>query len=165
LHNFISNIISHLFANLPIAAATLSLVLARANAWFVDSYPTQGAIILLVFSVVRDLAKGPVLNTVQGIKKFKKLLWASKKGCSDNKNNNFCKTTNSYVRFEVFTAVTMKKASSGMPRRIALVRTDVSEEIRASIIRVTRINELGTTLAVTSNRPTLRRNTKSVVGC
>jgi hypothetical protein len=37
-----------------------------------------------------------------------------------------------------------------MLRRVALVRTDVSEEFRGSIIRVTRICELGTTLAVTS---------------
>jgi hypothetical protein len=49
--------------------------------------------------------------------------------------------------------------SSGMLRRVALVRTDVSEELSASIIRVTRIGELGT-LAVTINRRTLRRNTK-----
>jgi hypothetical protein len=35
---------------------------------------------------------------------------------------------------------------------VALVRTDVSEEPSASFIRVTRIGELGTTLAVTSNR-------------
>jgi hypothetical protein len=42
---------------------------------------------------------------------------------------------------------------------MAHVRTDVSEELSASIIRVTRIGELGTTLAVTSNRSTLRRNT------
>jgi hypothetical protein len=34
---------------------------------------------------------------------------------------------------------------------VALVRTDVSEELRASFIRMTRIGELGTTLAVTSN--------------
>jgi hypothetical protein len=39
-------------------------------------------------------------------------------------------------------------------------RTDVSEELSASIIRVTRFDELGTTLTVTSNRRTLRRNTK-----
>jgi demethoxyubiquinone hydroxylase (CLK1/Coq7/Cat5 family) len=38
--------------------------------------------------------------------------------------------------------------SSGMLRRVALVRTDVSEELSASIIRVTRIGELGATLAV-----------------
>jgi hypothetical protein len=38
-----------------------------------------------------------------------------------------------------------------MLRRVALVRTDVSEERSASIIRVTKIDELGT-LAVTSNR-------------
>jgi hypothetical protein len=44
--------------------------------------------------------------------------------------------------------------SSGMLRRVALVRTDVSEELRASFISVTRIGELGTTLDVTSNRST-----------
>jgi hypothetical protein len=33
----------------------------------------------------------------------------------------------------------------------------VSEEVSASFIRVTRIGELGTTLAVTRNRRTLRR--------
>jgi hypothetical protein len=37
-----------------------------------------------------------------------------------------------------------------MLRRVALVRTDVSEESRASFIRVTRIGKLGTTLAATS---------------
>jgi hypothetical protein len=41
-----------------------------------------------------------------------------------------------------------------MLRRVALVRADVSEEFSASI-RVIRIGELGTTLAVTSNRPIL----------
>jgi hypothetical protein len=45
--------------------------------------------------------------------------------------------------------------SSGMLRRVALVRTDVSEELSASFIRVTRIGELGTTPAVTSNRHAL----------
>jgi hypothetical protein len=47
--------------------------------------------------------------------------------------------------------------SSGMLRRVALVRTDVSEEPGASFITVTRIDELETTLAVTSNGRTLRR--------
>jgi hypothetical protein len=47
--------------------------------------------------------------------------------------------------------------SSGILRRVALVRTEYSEELSASFIRVTRIGELGTTLAVTSNRRTLRR--------
>jgi hypothetical protein len=35
-------------------------------------------------------------------------------------------------------------APSGMLRRVALVRADVSEELSASIIRVTRIGEVGT---------------------
>jgi hypothetical protein len=35
--------------------------------------------------------------------------------------------------------------SSGMLRRLALVRTDVSKELSAFIIRVTRIVELGIT--------------------
>jgi hypothetical protein len=47
-----------------------------------------------------------------------------------------------------------------MLRRVALVKTDVSEELSASFIRVTRIGELQTTLAVTSNQHMLRRNTK-----
>jgi hypothetical protein len=38
--------------------------------------------------------------------------------------------------------------SSGMLRHVALVRTDVSEELSASFIRVTRIGGLGTTLPV-----------------
>jgi hypothetical protein len=45
-----------------------------------------------------------------------------------------------------------------MNPHVALVRTDVSEELSASFIRVTKIGELGT-LAVTSNRRTLRKNT------
>jgi hypothetical protein len=60
--------------------------------------------------------------------------------------------------------------SSGLLRRVALVRTDVSEELSTSSIRVTRIGELGTTQAATSNRRTLRRNIKwyffaAYVGC
>jgi hypothetical protein len=44
-----------------------------------------------------------------------------------------------------------------MLRSVALVITDVLEELSASFIRVTRIGELGTTLAVTSNRRSVRR--------
>jgi hypothetical protein len=40
-----------------------------------------------------------------------------------------------------------------MLRRVALIRTDVSEEPGASFIRVTRIGELGTTQAATSVVP------------
>jgi hypothetical protein len=46
-----------------------------------------------------------------------------------------------------------------MLRRVALVRTDDLEELSTSIIRVTRIGDPGTTLAVTSNRRTLRKET------
>jgi hypothetical protein len=46
-------------------------------------------------------------------------------------------------------------ASSGMLRRVTLVRTYVSDELSGSIIMATRIGELGTTLAVTSKRRAL----------
>jgi hypothetical protein len=52
--------------------------------------------------------------------------------------------------------------SSGMLRHVALVRTDVSDDLSASIITVTRIGELGTRLAVTSNGRTLRRNSNGI---
>jgi hypothetical protein len=50
-----------------------------------------------------------------------------------------------------------------MLRRVALVKTDISEELSASFIRVTRIGELRTTLAATRNRRTLRRNSLLLV--
>jgi hypothetical protein len=40
---------------------------------------------------------------------------------------------------------------SGMLRRVALVITDVSEELSTSFIRVTRVGELGTLLLVTAS--------------
>jgi hypothetical protein len=43
--------------------------------------------------------------------------------------------------------------SSAMLRRMALVRTDISEEFSASFIRVTRLGELETTLALTGVVP------------
>jgi hypothetical protein len=48
-------------------------------------------------------------------------------------------------------------AFSEMLRRVAPVRTDVSEELIASFIRITTIGELGRIPAVTSNRRTLRQ--------
>jgi hypothetical protein len=53
----------------------------------------------------------------------------------------------SKVKYKIHTTRTI--TSSGMLRRVVLVRTDVSEELSASIIRVTRIGAVGT-LAVTS---------------
>jgi hypothetical protein len=55
--------------------------------------------------------------------------------------------------------------SSGMLSRVALVRTDVSEELSAFFIRETRLGELGKTLAVTINRPTLRKVLYYFVAC
>jgi hypothetical protein len=41
--------------------------------------------------------------------------------------------------------------SSGLLRRVALIRTDVSEEPGTSFIRVTKIGELGTTKKTKTN--------------
>jgi hypothetical protein len=49
-----------------------------------------------------------------------------------------------------------------MLRRVVLVRTDVSLELSASFIRVTRIGELGT-LAATSNRRTILRSVRRLL--
>jgi hypothetical protein len=43
-------------------------------------------------------------------------------------------------------------APSDMLRRVALLITEVSEVLSSSIIRLTKISELGTTLAVSSSR-------------
>jgi hypothetical protein len=54
--------------------------------------------------------------------------------------------------------------SSGKLRRVALVRTDVSEELSSSFIRVARIGELGTTLAyVTLMKEALSSSETSVL--
>jgi hypothetical protein len=66
-----------------------------------------------------------------------------------------------YVRFEVFTAVTMKNSVFWDVTPCGSCK-NVSKERIAYIIRVTRIGEVGPTLAATSNRRTLRRNTKSL---
>jgi hypothetical protein len=50
-----------------------------------------------------------------------------------------------------------------MLRHVALVRTDVSEELSKSFIRVTRIGELGTTLAVTLMKEALSSTETSVL--
>jgi hypothetical protein len=55
-------------------------------------------------------------------------------------------------------SLALRIPSSGMLHHVTLVTTGVSEERIASIIKVTRIGVLET-LAVTSNRTTLRRNT------
>jgi hypothetical protein len=51
----------------------------------------------------------------------------------------------------------IRMVSSGMLRRVALARTDISEESSASFIRVTKIGELGTTQAAACVVPPKRR--------
>jgi hypothetical protein len=63
-----------------------------------------------------------------------------------------------YVRFEVFTAVTMKNGVFWDVTPCDHVRTDVSEKHNAYFISVTRIGELGTTLAVRCVRRLLVKN-------
>jgi hypothetical protein len=64
------------------------------------------------------------------------------------------------VKFEVFTAVTMKNGVFWDVTQCGSCKNRRFGETGASFIRVTGISELRTTLAVTSNRGTLRRNTK-----
>jgi hypothetical protein len=54
--------------------------------------------------------------------------------------------------------MTMKNSIHLDVTPVGLVRTDIWEENIASIIWVAKIGELGTTLAVTRNRRTLRIN-------
>jgi hypothetical protein len=62
-----------------------------------------------------------------------------KGGVNRKKNYTKSQEKNCWIR---------RMAPSRILRRVALVRTDVSEELSASIIRMTRIGEVGTTLAV-----------------
>jgi hypothetical protein len=77
-----------------------------------------------------------------------------------NKRYLYCVTVvrdrkQSMAGFTICAHPEVKKASSGKLRHVALVRTDVSEELNASFIRGARVGELESTLAVTSNRRTL----------
>jgi hypothetical protein len=53
--------------------------------------------------------------------------------------------------------------SSGKLRRVTPVRTDLSEELSASFIRMARIGELGTTLALTSNSLVFLRSVRRLL--
>jgi hypothetical protein len=53
--------------------------------------------------------------------------------------------------------------SSGMLRHLALVKTDVSVELSVSIIRVTRIGELGTLVVTTNRRRLCARSVRQLV--
>jgi hypothetical protein len=62
-----------------------------------------------------------------------------------------------HVRFEVFTAVTMKNGDLWDVTPCGLVRADVSGVPSTTLIMGKRIGEIGTTQVGTSNRRTLRR--------
>jgi hypothetical protein len=74
-----------------------------------------------------------------------------------------CRCLRKVVRFQFFTAVTEDCPSSRLLGcdSLAIVRPDVSEERIASIIKVTLFSDLRTTLAVSSNRSTLRSFTRA----
>jgi hypothetical protein len=68
----------------------------------------------------------------------------------------FLQSVQVYLRFEVFTAVTMKNCVFWDVTPCGSFKNRRFEEPSASFIKVTRIGELGTTLAATSNRRTQR---------
>jgi hypothetical protein len=63
------------------------------------------------------------------------------------------------IRWKSSQSKSWRMPSPGTLRRVALVGSDVWEKRTSSIIMVTRLGELGTTLAVISNQSRLRRNT------
>jgi hypothetical protein len=69
---------------------------------------------------------------------------------SEELNTSFIKVTNWRTRNN--TGCNQQPTQAAKKYQV----TDVSEELSASFIRVTRIDELKTTLAVTSNRRTLK---------
>jgi hypothetical protein len=68
-----------------------------------------------------------------------------------------------HLRTKIRGVCFLRIASSGMLRRVALVKTDVSEELSTSFIWVRRIGVLGTKLAVINNRRTLRSSSETSV--
>jgi hypothetical protein len=91
------------------------------------------------------------LYTTQGSEKFGSLLIQNRSVPS--KVRHWCFRT---VPFVFITSVFRRMPFSGMLRRVALIRTDISEDCIDFIIRVKRMSELGITLVVTSNRSTLQ---------
>jgi hypothetical protein len=65
------------------------------------------------------------------------------------------------VRFEVFSAVTMKNCVFWDVTPCGSCKNRRFGGLSASFIRVTRISEIGTTLGVTSNRRALRASVAS----
>jgi hypothetical protein len=106
----------------------------------------------------REPTLGSTLSSVKA-----RIRWRVRQFCMHPlRFGNETKNSDNFILSENLTIhLKLRIASSGMLHRVALVRTDFSEERSASIIRVIKIGELGTTLAATSNRCTLRRNVGS----
>lgn len=62
------------------------------------------------------------------------------------------------VEFEVLTVVTMKYVVFGMWRCVSLVRNNVLEKSNSTIVRMERISEPRTTLALTGKWSMRRKN-------
>jgi hypothetical protein len=67
-----------------------------------------------------------------------------------------------FCTFHRISRLTLKNGVFWDVCRVALVRTDVSEELSAPFIRVTRIGELGTMLAVTKKKYSISSQHASV---
>jgi hypothetical protein len=109
-----------LFSMALVTAFVLSTHSIRGNrtAWFPSSETTQDSV-SGVASMSAITASAPIRHPYQTY------------------------TLHNYQIFGQYTHWRM--GSSGMLRRVALVRTELSEELSTLIIRVTRIGELGTT--------------------
>jgi hypothetical protein len=100
-------------------------------------YRQQGDLMKLFFFQTKE--NGPnVRRHAEGVRKH-----GSKKSMKSFRKKEADKLTK---QGRTKSVETRRVVSSWMLHRVALVRTDVSEELSTSFTRVTRISELGTTL-------------------
>jgi hypothetical protein len=137
------------------------LIQSRMIPWYINYYSLVGGIIVLRLRVAGKLTSGhsPLRHADHSITKHEMFLRWRDFLPGPTEPNLLSAYFQGHCCDFCDSLLFRRKSFSGMLRRVALVRTDVSEELSTSIIRVTRIGELRT-LAVTSNRRTLRRNTR-----